>query len=327
MGLLLLKPKSVRDTYIPGIQYALMMQDLDYRTFKQAVSDPLVENLVRGFERIWYQENPEHKGVKIPFTPDLAIKAWDLMEKDEIGKTLCYIEKKRVFTAVCVGIAFLLRRSEHIYFDGKATARELKRSDVTFYDQYGEIPYEHVGNKRVATRVSLFVEFSKTDQTGKSRINEHHRQPDGTIFCIVKILEEWIFITREKWGAKQTHCLYEIPSKYSDVVDQFLKVETVNNILTETTTIALGNNTSTKKRITTHSLRYGGATAMAAAGFPQYIIELYGGWAENSKTLKRYTGIATAIVSEVSKGMADAANIPTSQAFLEKYKVQSRVGR
>ena len=52
-----------------------------------------------------------------------------------------------------------------------------------------------------------------------------------------------------------------------------------------------------------------------------------GGWSENSKTLKIYTGIATGVVSEVSKGMASVAEVPTSQAFLEKYSVQARLGR
>ena len=66
---------------------------------------------------------------------------------------------------------------------------------------------------------------------------------------------------------------------------------------------------------------------MAAAGFPQYIIALYGGWSENSRTLKIYTGIATGLVAEVPRGMATAANTPTSQAFLEKYSVQAKWAR
>ncbi len=43
------------------------------------------------------------------------------------------------------------------------------------------------------------------------------------------------------------------------------------------------------KKPTSHSLRYGGATMMAAAGFPQYIIAIYGGWTENSTSLRIYT--------------------------------------
>jgi hypothetical protein len=57
----------------------------------------------------------------------------------------------------------VLRRSEQIFFDGKATMREVYRSDVTFYDHYGEILYEDVGTRQVATRLSLFAELSKTD--------------------------------------------------------------------------------------------------------------------------------------------------------------------
>ena len=37
-------------------------------------------------------------------------------------------------------------------------------------------------------------------------------------------------------------------------------------------------------KVSVHSLRYGGATMLAAARLPQYVIQYFGGWAEGSKS-------------------------------------------
>ena len=54
-------------------------------------------------------------------------------------------------------------------------------------------------------------------------------------------------------------------------------------------------------KVSAHSLHYGGATMLAAAGLPQYFIEYFGGWAENSKSLKEaYIKLASQGVDRVS---------------------------
>ena len=55
---------------------------------------------------------------------------------------------------------------------------------------------------------------------------------------------------------------------------------------------------------TSHSLRYGGATMMAAAGFPQYVIAHYGGWVEGSSSLKIYARPSEKMLQAVSAHMA-----------------------
>jgi hypothetical protein len=44
--------------------------------------------------------------------------------------------------------------------------------------------------------------------------------------------------------------------------------------------------------VSSYSLRYGGATELAAAGFPQYVISTYGGWTEKSRALHIYTRLS-----------------------------------
>jgi hypothetical protein len=45
------------------------------------------------------------------------------------------------------------------------------------------------------------------------------------------------------------------------------------------------------ERYSAHSLRYGGATMLASAGMPLYLIEYHGGWAANSASLRGYLQI------------------------------------
>ena len=56
-------------------------------------------------------------------------------------------------------------------------------------------------------------------------------------------------------------------------------------------------------KVSAHSLRYGGATTLAAA---DYIIAFYGGWSEGSKAMKRYIRPSNSISKSVSHQMASA---------------------
>ena len=71
-----------------------------------------------------------------------------------------------------------------------------------------------------------------------------------------------------------------------------------------------------QKQVTSHSLRYGGATMLAAAGFPHYVIAIYGGWAEDSKTLRVYTKVSEQMISVVSTHMALMGSLNASSYFI-----------
>ena len=47
--------------------------------------------------------------------------------------------------------------------------------------------------------------------------------------------------------------------------------------------------------ISGHSLRYGGASTLGMAGYPEYIIAFYGAWAFNSKAMRVYIRPSNAI--------------------------------
>ena len=70
-----------------------------------------------------------------------------------------------------------------------------------------------------------------------------------------------------------------------------------------------------------HSRRYGGATMLLSAGFPHYIIAIYGGWSEDSKILQRYTRHSDSMLELVSAHMSrmaksDSVNFFVIDAFM-----------
>jgi hypothetical protein len=70
------------------------------------------------------------------------------------------------------------------------------------------------------------------------------------------------------------------------------------------TTIALG---LLAESVSAHSLRYGGATALSQAGFPEYIIASYGGWVNGSVAMRRYIVQSASTRRLVSSHMAKTA--------------------
>jgi hypothetical protein len=71
-----------------------------------------------------------------------------------------------------------------------------------------------------------------------------------------------------------------------------------------------------RSHVSSHSLRYGGATELAAAGFPQYVISTYGGWTENSRALHIYTRLSQCTNELVSKHMSRAGMHRTVQTVV-----------
>lgn len=167
------------------------------------------------------------------------------------------------------------------------------RASVTFFDARRQpIPYHLVGssgaNKAVWLRNNVHV--GKTDQFGEGRIHLIMAQPGGN--CSLAIFQRYFGLSRDA-GASLTDSLFDCPDLPR------LTAHTLSTIMKATVT-ALGLSAS---RISTHSLRYGGATALAASGFPEYVILMYGGWKEGSASLRRYIRPSIDIVHSVSAHM------------------------
>ena len=82
------------------------------------------------------------------------------------------------------------------------------------------------------------------------------------------MIEHWILYTRDKYSLTESDSLWQLPTF------QLLTEAVIDEVMKGTCDI-LG---LPRSKISTHSLQYGGATELAASGFPQYIIAAYGGW-------------------------------------------------
>ena len=221
----------------------------------------------------------------------------------------------RVFTSMAVGINFMLRRSEHLIGVGKRGPSLLLRNLVVFFDEKGaRIFYRLVGLGVKAFKVSLNVTFSKTDASGFGRRTSHTRQDDSKEICVVCILERWIQHTRDVYGATEDMPLYDVPDLPA------LMMEALHDVMNRTVR-SLGV-VGKGIRATSHSLRYGGATMLAAAGFPQYIIAHYGGWSENSSALKIYARPSDQSLQLVSETMVRITKQEPSKHYIQDLLVR-----
>jgi hypothetical protein len=215
------------------------------------------------------------------------------------------LQMERVYTAMAVGIYFMFRCSEHIE-SKRGVATPVRRNQVIFFDLNGaHIPYLFVGQV-VASKVPINIPFSKTDHSGFGRRISHVRTTPNEV-CIVAILERWTAITRDIFGANEDNYLYEVPGHGR------LRLKTLHDVM-QATIQAL--KIPGHGRTTSHSLRYGGATMLAAAGFPHYIIAHYGGWTADSSALKRYARPSEESIHLVSKQMSSMAMVEISRQFI-----------
>ena len=184
------------------------------------------------------------------------------------GQRICQL---RAFVAQAFAICFLLRKSEHIPVPPgavKGTAITLTRKHITFFDKHeNAIPYGHVGSI-LAMSVAVNIPYSKTDARGFGRINRHARQPEGSAVDIVVILEHWICDTRDNYGTGEHESIYAINSRFATFT-----VDTLHKVMQ----LTLDDLGIPGLRATSHKCRYGGASMLAAAGFPHYVIAMYGG--------------------------------------------------
>jgi hypothetical protein len=72
------------------------------------------------------------------------------------------------------------------------------------------------------------------------------------------------------------------------------------------------------RMISAHSLRYGGATMLAAAGAPSYVIAYFGGWSEDSEMIRTYAQLGGQAVERVSRIMSYSYDRPLSEARIRE---------
>jgi len=319
-------PSSLRKTYLPGIRATFAM-GREINNFENAIASKDVKLVLEGCEKVYLKMHPVADKVKIAFGMDLALCSKEVMKKLGTFKEdprHMELKQKRMFVVMCVGIYFMLRKSEHISKKDGSPAG-LKRAKVTFLDYHNRtIPYDCIGKPGYeARKVCIPTDFSKTDFSGFGRRPWHIRQEDPRKkdVCIVQILEEWIAMTRDEYGARAEDELYAVPGI------EKVTAYRLHQIMRDAVRAYAGD-VSIGRIATSHSLRYGGATMMAAAGFPQYLIAHYGGWTAGSEALKKYVRPSDESIERVSRYMTDMALAQPSRHYIDDAIAvqQSRTG-
>jgi hypothetical protein len=204
------------------------------------------------------------------------------------------------YLACKIGMWFCLRKSEYLpnnkHPSQPAFAKGLPLSDLTFTDIDGRAIAHSMLRPGAAQRVTLNIRFSKTDQHGRGRPRSLCRSqsppsPSTTTYsplsstgCLVAEIETWVIALRDAFSADTTRDhLFVVGPRI------FVTADRVATVI-KTTVLHLGLD---PKRYTPHSLRYGGATMLASAGIPLYLIEYHGDWSPGSTSLRTYLQIGS----------------------------------
>jgi hypothetical protein len=263
-----MSPISVVTGYLPHIGTDYAMRGV-HCWFNDARKDRLVNLVAKGMLNKFHKENPKSSRAKLAFTLSMT-SAVSITLRNEPNWLI-----QLVRLSMRLGIWFLLRKGEYL-----KTCRNdggLPRSCVKFADEDGRaIPYSEIG-RRPASSLHLTVKFSKTDRHGYGRLVAHQRQPDGNS-CIVSEVESFISFSRDTWSIGEHSPLFAWPDGSDFLADEMAEeMKCVASLLG-----------CDKTKVSCHSCRYGGASLLASFGLPQYIIEYFGGWAKDSKTLPLY---------------------------------------
>jgi hypothetical protein len=311
IGIRGMSPISIKKTYLCSINSYFIQQQIR-NEFGNAYRCTTIRFLLRGYIRIFSLMHPASGTKKLAFTIELVQYAEHVIMKSQHQQYKNHQFIWAVQLALKFGIYFLLRKSE--FLPGRAAGifnTGLKWLNVRFFDKKGiRIPWTAI-RFGCAKSVEILIPKSKTDQFGFGRLVKHDRVIGPN--CIVGELEKWATYVKMILKANESDSLFYVHGHSTIIID--LDVSVVMKLIV----VFLGWDDS---KISPHSMRYGGATMLAAAGFPQYVIEYFGGWAADSKTVRHYIQLSGEAVTRVSEVFAQGFN-----KSLEESRIRSCKGK
>ena len=199
------------------------------------------------------------------------------------------------------GIYFLLKKSEFLPCGNKSHGIQWK--NITFFPDAGHpIAFNELTRSSVKS-AQINITKSKMDQHGYGRLVKHNCVSGPQ--CIVKKLVDWAISCRDIHNMS---------------VDDYLFMKRGCNAIISEGAVSIAMKCIVKflgwktDKVSPHSLRYGGATMLAAAGLPQYIIAYFGGWSDHSKSLRIYTQVGSEAVNQVSRIMSAGHDVSLEES-------------
>jgi hypothetical protein len=275
--------------YLTGAAYNLKIRGWD----ASFLADPTMTMTRAGLRRLEVHRATKSKGT-LPYTLDMVLrfKSWlkfSRVSVREIGE----------YTAQATAFTNLLRRSE--YIPTKAD-HYLRSMDVWYITDVGQIVFSHDLNqllKSSIVSVVIHVRSSKTDKSGLGFKFVYHRgTTNGTnSIDICEVLLDWSLIARSQKD-----------DPFFSARNEEAKLVWSINDRQFTATIRLvaasfGFKKEQVKLFKIHSLRYGGASTLSAAGLEDSAIKIVGRW--KSLTFMQYIKAARGIFERTQKALAD----------------------
>ena len=282
-------PDSVAKVYVPHI----VREFTHYRVannFHVASRHPFIKSVMAGYERIYFKITPRGTTKRLAFTAEFLSFAAPAMAAPDAPRGFTLASGS---LALKMGMWFCLRKGEYLpnrkYAHlSKTYSFGMRLADITFSGSDAQIiPFADLREGR-ATMATINIRSSKTDQHGVGRIRQLAGLPQGVervTSCLVRDLERHVCMLRDDLDAVHLRdYLFAVNGSVLITSDDVSK-------LIKACVMCAGMDPS---RYSPHSLRYGGATMLAAAGYPVYLIEYHGGWAPNSSSIRIYMQIGGA---------------------------------
>lgn len=245
---------STIGNYLAGISYHIRCNGGS----SAFLNSPLVNMARSGITLLSRKQKAQCERGALPFT-------WGMIDRYRSRYGTFSARYHCTFTALALAFTLLLRVSEYIK---SSSDHYLRASDVLFETAVGGMlsscDWEALSSATV-TGVVFIVRSAKNDQLGEThRLCFPRKMPSDSSSCICSIALSWALRARLLPSApflsyRNTWCLsrWDIDSAVKTIAKLY------------------GLNTT---RFTPHSLRYGGASALAAGGVSDAIIQVTGRW-------------------------------------------------
>ncbi len=199
-----------------------------------------------------------------------------------------------VYTAEVLAYTTLSRVSEYLY-TGKTGTHTLMSGDIQFELLDGTVTPSSSAHRIDFQKVAgciVNIRSAKNDATGRGHryyFAKSNLLTDNSTYCITWIL--WRYVQHARPGARRA--FFYVPHIHWALRPPYL------NKRLKAMAIMYGLD---PKRVSSHSLRIGGATAMAAAGMSEYEIKQMGGW--KSDVFLDYARHTTQMYERARKALA-----------------------
>jgi hypothetical protein len=263
--------------YLAGVAYTLKCKGIDCTCFTTVP----VLMAKSGISLLDRQREAQSERSHLPFTLDMILR-YKKRHGNRVFKSHC------IYTAMMVAYTLLLRISE--YALTKAN-HFLRTQDVGFTTGAGVIPSHqcHTIEWSAVTGVVFTIRSAKNDIEGVGHRMAFTKKASGGD-CICEIA--WAWARRARGTANQLF-MSMMSERWVLSPDQMSSA--VQSVAAE-----MG---FSRRRFSPHSLRYGGASALAAAGAPSYVIQTVGRW--KSLAFLQYLKLSRSILDGVHEAITN----------------------